>query len=305
VDVGRSLLALAATQHGLLMRSGVSRLGVTPGQWQRRVGRGDWVKVSVGVWRHVLVPDSWQLRARAGLLYLGDDAALFGATAAAWWGVDIPRPAVVEFVAPRSRRRLENDLVVHTREDWDPGDFLRHDGARLTSVTRTAIDLAGIGATAQTIENVIDDGIRSRRTSLPTLRRRIDELSGPGHHGIPLLRALLLDSGGESYLERKFLVLMRQSGLPRPLCQVVHRGGTDGRIKRVDFQFPGTNIVVEVSGRLGHVSDRERQKDARRRNSLLHSGFPVVEFTTADVLGDAPYVVATVRTSLASASQHV
>jgi hypothetical protein len=56
--------------------------------------------------------------------------------------------------------------------------------------------------------------------------------------GMPLLRALLLDSGGESTLERKFLKLVRTNGVPRPKCQVVHRSEVDGRVIRVDFEYP-------------------------------------------------------------------
>ena len=78
--------------------------------------------------------------------------------------------------------------------------------------------------------------------------------SGRGFPGTERLRGLLLDSGGDSYLERRFLGLVRTAGLPKPTCQVVHR--VDGkRIARVDFQFPDTKIIVEVSGRLGHVID--------------------------------------------------
>jgi very-short-patch-repair endonuclease len=76
------------------------------------------------------------------------------------------------------------------------------------------------------------------------------------------------------------------------MCQVVHRA--DGRtIARVDFLFPGTDIVVEVTGRLGHVSDRDRQRDARRRNELQRAGRVVLEFTTADVLDAKDHVIAT------------
>lgn len=137
-----------------------------------------------------------------------------------------------------------------------------------------------------------------RMTSLPTLRTRIDQLCGQGVPGSAFLKALLLDSGGETYLERRFLALVRQAGLPRPLCQVVHR--VDGkRIARVDFQFRGTKVIVEVSGRLGHVSDRDRQRDARRRNDLQQSGYVVLEFTTTDVLDEQAYVIATLIKQLA------
>ena len=68
---------------------------------------------------------------------------------------------------------------------------------------------------------------------------------------------------------------------------------------RVDFQFHGTRLVVEVSGRVGHASDSHRAKDARRRNELTATGWEVREFTTVDVLEDPDYVLATVGAALA------
>jgi hypothetical protein len=174
-----------------------------------------------------------------------------------------------------------------------------HEGLRVTSASRTVVDLAIGRNPAGQIEKVIDDAMSRRLTSLPTLRKRLAVLCGKGATGSALLRAILLDTGGESYLERRFLEMVRGAGLPRPTCQVVHRA--DGkRIARVDFQFPGTNVIVEVSGRLGHVSDRDRQRDAHRRNALQVSGHIVLEFTTADVLDEQPYVLTTLGDQLAS-----
>lgn len=64
---------------------------------------------------------------------------------------------------------------------------------------------------------------------------------------------------------------------------------------RVDFQFTVQRVIVEVSGRVGHAADIDRQRDARRRNELDRQGWTVREFTTADVLDDPSYVVATLR----------
>ena len=64
-----------------------------------------------------------------------------------------------------------------------------------------------------------------------------------GHvRGTALLRTLLLDAGGESYLERRFLALVRRERLPRPTCQVMHKSGNQ-TIARVDFLFPGTTTA--------------------------------------------------------------
>ena len=105
----------------------------------------------------------------------------------------------------------------------------------------------------------------------------------------------MLDSGGESFLERRFLRLMRTAELPKPSTQVAY--SAKGRAMRVDFEFRGMDIVVEVSGRLGHTTDRDRQKDARRRNALQQLGKTVLEFTTVDVMSNSDYVLATLAES--------
>jgi very-short-patch-repair endonuclease len=126
----------------------------------------------------------------------------------------------------------------------------------------------------------------------------MSELARPGRKGIAELRELLLDSGGESALERRFLRLLRAAHIRRPLTQVTFRTNTTRAI-RVDFLFDAELLVVEVSGRVGHASDRDRRKDARRRNELLQRGLVMLEFTTADVIDDPDYVADTIRRSLA------
>jgi hypothetical protein len=238
------------------------------------------------------------MRLRAGLLHLGPDAAIFGRSAAAWWELEGATKEIVEFVVPRRRRERALPLQVHTTTAWDRGDLLIHRGLRVTSVTRTIVDLAVIGVAPRLIEQAIDSGVRGRRTAVARIAKRARDLSGPGRRGTSLILELLLDAGGESALERRFLRLMREHGLPRPLCQVVHDRPGGGRVIRVDFEFAGTRLIVEVSGRLGHASDHDRAKDARRRNELTAAGWDVREFTTADILDDPAYVLATVTAAL-------
>jgi hypothetical protein len=297
VDRDDALMDLSDRHDGLIVRADVTRVGLSSDQWIRRTDRGVWRELAPGVWRHRATPDTWQLRARAGLRWLGKDAALFGRTAAAWWGIDSRPPVLVEFVVPRRRRSVAGSFVVHTTTRWDTRELVRRDGLRLTNATRSIIDMASSESSAVAIETAIDEATRQRLVTLGRLVERATDLGGRGRPGTVLLRSLLMDSGGESHLERRFLTLVRRAGLPRPTCQVVHRN--DGRnVARVDFLFPGTNIVVEVTGRLGHVSDRDRQRDARRRNELQRAGRVVLEFTTADVLDATDGLVATLRSWL-------
>jgi very-short-patch-repair endonuclease len=302
-DEDETLLQLAAAQHDLVDLAAVRRSGMTDRQWQRRVKSGEWVPVHPGVWRHTVTPSTWELRVHAAARWLGVDAALAGAPAARWWGLDgFADVDTVEFVVPRARRSIRG-LVVHTVLAWEPRDLLWKDGVRLTSATRTVIDMAAHGVTARQLESAIDSGVRLRRTSIPTLKARLTELDRPGRRGIRLLRELLLDSGGESDLERRFLRLMRAHGLPRPTPQV-RFNREHGTVMRVDFLFDAAGLVVEVSGRLGHASDADRRRDARRRNEFGERGLQYREFTTVDVVGDPDYVTRVVRTALASSKSH-
>ena len=215
-------------------------------------------------------------------------------TAAQWWGLDGFNDGRIELVVPRIRRWLDPNVRVHTTKQWHTEDLLWRDGVRLTSATRTIIDLAASRHTAREIEAAIDSAVRLRLTTIPKLTRRMAELA-PGRLGIRLLREILLDSGGESVLERRFLRLVRGARLPKPMCQVAY--ATGGRVMRVDFEFAGLNVIVEVSGRLGHTSDPARQKDARRRNALQQAGKVVLEFTTVDVVSSPDYVLSTLHTS--------
>ena len=129
------------------------------------------------------------------------------------------------------------------------------------------------------------------------ISRRLSELRGRGRWGCRLLDELLLDSGGHTILERRFLALVREAGLPRPATQAVHRHGSR-TFARVDFSWPRLAVVVEVTGRKGHASDAERTRDAQRRNELQDIGVSVYEYTWDDVTRRSGYVVRTLQARL-------
>ena len=278
----------------------VRRAGITEAQWERLRRDDIWVPLTPGVWHHAATPRSWHMEVRAGSIWLGKDAALYGSAALRWVGVESAETARASFLTPRGRRSLSPWLDLHTTTRWDASDFLTVRGVRTCSATRAIIDFAAT-ARPRELEAAIDHSIRRRLTSVPTLTRRVLELGGSGRPGTRLLRTLLLDSGGESYLEREFLRLLRRRGLPRPASQITYR--RDGvRAIRVDFEYLEQSLVIEVSGKRGHSSDRDRGKDYQRRNELVRRGKTVIEFTTAHVLGDPDYVVATIRDHLPAAA---
>ncbi|MFM2077323.1 MAG: hypothetical protein RJA49_1213 [Actinomycetota bacterium] len=292
---GIALVLAAFEHHHLLTTEMVDDLGVPRARWHAMQANGEWIQVTPTHFRHAATPLTFEMQVRAGAEWLGHRGALFGTTALHWLSVDIPEPRKAEFIVPRARRSVANWMVIHTSKLWDPKDAITHNGVRTTKAARAIVDLASIGACAKDLERAIDATVRCRRAAVSNVLDELALVDREGRHGRRVLRELLLDSGGESALERRFLRIVRQAGLPRPVCQVPFRDAA-GRAIRVDFLF-GT-VVVEVSGRLGHVSDSDRRRDAQRRNALQQQGFTVLEFTTAEVIEEPDTVIDTLRRSL-------
>lgn len=286
---------------------------------RHRVRSGRLLPVDHGVYRLAGAPPSWEGRVLTAALRFGPAAAVSHAAAAVLLGLEVADDEPpVEVLVPRGlRERASRTVTVHSSQRIENLDLtwvkrdLGLDGPlppalaaakpvrriRTTSAARTIILLGG-RSTAHELGNLIDSAMSGRLVSESFLRRRIAVHRGSGCPGTRLLDEVMLDAGGHSWLERRFLRLVREHGLPRPRCQVVHRVG--GRVvARVDFEFAPHPLVVEVSGRLGHSSAADRRRDARRRNELQHLGFTVLEFVTADVIDTPDAVAETVRRSLA------
>jgi hypothetical protein len=273
----------------------VARQGIGNARWRRMLEEGWWVPLTPRHFHPGGVEPTFAMQALAGSEWLGKQCGLYADRALWWLGVEVPEPRTAAFLVPRGRRSTLPRMELHTTTKWDPADVIVHRGARTCVASRAIIDMAANAQAALTMELAIDSAVQRRRTALPRLIERMRTMQGRGHRGCVLLRELLLDSGGESLLERRFLALMRGHGLPRPRCQVT-MPSVPGRRMRVDFLFG--RVLVEVSGRLGHVTDTDRRRDLERRNALQEQGFTVVEFSTVHVIDKPEYVVATLEKAL-------
>ena len=293
----RAVADLAATQDGLVSLAQLADLEIGRRRLRTAVEHGWLAREGAGVYGICGTPPSFRRQLWLGVLVLGHRAVVSHEAAGWLHGFDRRRDDRAEFTVPRARRGSRPGLVVHSTRRLAAVDRMHVDGLPCTTPTRTIIDLAATAIPRRRLEAAIDSAVRSGATSPIVLARRVEEHASAG---AGVLRRLLPDSGGHSPLERRFLALMREAGLPRPAPQVVH--GRDGRTyARVDFLFE-PDVVVEVSGRHGHASDAERANDARRRNELQDAGRRVFEFTTADVFERPQYVVASMRARLRSGS---
>jgi very-short-patch-repair endonuclease/predicted transcriptional regulator of viral defense system len=289
----RMLAELSAPQHGALTWRQMRCAGATGRQIQGLTAVGMVERTAPQVYRFFGSVDSWHQRLWIAHLSAGPDSAVSHRSAAALHMLDGFAPGHVEISVLRSRRNSTQGAVVHSTTELRRPDIVWIDELPVTSAARTIIDLAGIGASATELGNAIDSAARLGTATGEYVQRRLTKLGRTGRRGVQILDEVMLDSGGHSFLERRFLGLVRAAKLPRPLTQVVHRRGTT-TVARVDFEWPEHRLIVEVNGRRGHSSDAERSKDARRRNALLRQQLLVLEFTTSQVLDDPSYVIGSI-----------
>lgn len=292
---------LADAQDGLLSTHQL-RSGGIPAWKQRRLVAAGWIRrVAPRVYAMRGAPDTHRQRLRAGLLSLGERSWISFEAAAALHGLDRSNGRRVEFTIDRGRRPTTAPFVVHTSKRLPAIDTVEIDGLRVTSATRTIFDLALARAHPRRLEAAIDSAVHRQLSSPEVLARRLVGLRGSGRWGCRTVESLIDASGVESVLERRFLELVRRSGLPEPRMQVVFHAETTF-VARVDFLFDEFDLVVEVTGKQGHSTRLDRQRDAQRRNELQDLGLRVIEYTYDDVIDRPRWVANSLRARLRPAA---
>jgi very-short-patch-repair endonuclease len=90
-------------------------------------------------------------------------------------------------------------------------------------------------------------------------------------------------------LERRFLALVRQAGLPTPVVNAYI-----GELE-VDFQWPAWRLVVETDGRATHGHEIAFHRDRDRDLYLQERGWQVIRLTWRQVMNEPERVVALLR----------
>ncbi len=274
----RGVLRLAARQNGVVSRAQVLAEGVTTRQIDRRREKHLWVSVFPGVYRIEGAPRSWGQLVNAAALWVGETGVVCHRTAAALWG--LPRFAEGGDIHVSHPTYLPppEGVVTHQTE-LGPRDVVLHQGLRVTTLARTLLDLAATEAPGD-VRAAVDFALARKRLSLDAFRALV--IRSKGRRGVRLLRSMLRafeggDGPTESELEARVMELIDAEGLPRPRRQPSLR--VAGRWRRLDFLFPGTNVVIEADGFAWHANPISFEKDRERANALAARGFVILHWT--------------------------
>ena len=200
----------------------------------------------------------------------------------------------VEVTVPATGSRRRRGIKVHTTRSEIESVVI--EGIRCTTPMRTLVDLAAVLNEHQlrrTLERALELDVFDR-FALDAVLAHPD-----GRQGTKLLRRLLADLSDEPFptaseIERRFLELIREAGLPYPVVNG-HIG-----VLQVDFHWPAHRLVVETDGRAthGHVIAFHRDRDRDLELSL--AGWHVIRLTWRQILHEPERVVAALRRRLDS-----
>jgi hypothetical protein len=269
-----ALAALAERQHGVVsIRQLRGPLAYSASAVTRAAADGRLHRLYRGVYAVGHARLTLQGRALAAVLACGRRALLSHGSAAWLWGVSTRSPLPFEVTVP-SPRHSRRPFVLHYARGLLPSDRALQEGIPVTAVPRTLLDLAG--------------SIRSDR--LQRVIERAEELGlfdlGPiealltrsvGHPGIGRLRCALdlyrAPAFTRSGLERRFLALVEEAGLPAP------SPGLNVAGYELDVYWPEHRFAVELDAFETHGSRAAFERDRLRDEDLKLAGVEIVRVT--------------------------
>ena len=235
--------ALARRQHWVVTREQLLALGFTPKAIEHRLRTGRLHRLWPGVYavgRHeVGTLGRWL----AAVFACGDDAALSHGSAAALWGFAVERSSSIDVSVPAKRSVHPRGIRVHRRAALAP---VVHRCIPVTDPIDTLIDLAATDGRRR-VERAINEANALGLIDPDELRKDLDgRIPRPGVGALRRVLGRHEFRFTRSGIERQFLALALEAGLPLPQTNVFVHGF------EVDFYWPALGLIVETDS-LTHV----------------------------------------------------
>lgn len=220
---------------------------------------------------------------------LHEDNVLSHRSAAVLHGLPLPRGVLthVEVIREHTAKGRRGPVVHRRNAPLGPQDAATMDGLRVTSLERTAVDLARTlpyewGVIA--CDAALHSGGRRER-----MEAEVDSGRGRQGNGVARRVVAFADGRAESPAESLSRVQMQRVGLPMPELQ--YRVLLDGTVvARTDFAWLDQRVVGEVDGRIKYdqlLAPGETAADVvlaekRREESIRQAGYWLVRWGWAE-----------------------
>jgi len=270
----RELADLAERQHGIVsIRQLTGPLGYSQTGVHRDVSAGRLHRLYRGVFAVGHTNLSLQGQCLAAVLACGPDALLSHVSAAWLWDLTKTSPLPASVSTPLHRRRRPG-IRVHEARSLAAEDRALREVIPVTSLPRTLLDVAAT-VRFDWLEKMVE---RSEDLELFDLRA-VEGLLGrtvghPGHGRLRKAIALYKPSSfTRSTLEKRFLELCLEAGLPQPRTNFVAYGF------ELDCYWPEFRFAVELDVFETHGSRAAFERDRKRQEDLLLAGVGMTRVT--------------------------
>ncbi len=267
----QAIAELATEQHGIVTARQLASLGYSGATIWRFAASGRLHRLHRGVYAVGHTSLSRQGQCLAAVL--GCDGALLSHRSAAWlWGITTRWEQLIE-VTVAVPRRSRPEVRVHSGATLVATDRDRSEGVPVTAVPRTLLDFAAVNP--RFLGWALD---RTERLGLLDLIAMDALLArSSGLRGVARLRTALdiyrIPGFVRSGLERRFLQLVRDAGLPRPSTNHFIAG------YELDAYWPTERFAVELDTYDYHGSHAAFEADRVRQEGLKLAGIEMIRIT--------------------------
>jgi hypothetical protein len=302
----RDLAEVAALQFGVFTRADASAAGLSREQIDRRVARS-WVVVHEGVYRLNGVAQTWKGDLFAACRAASPPAGISRRAGAAFFGLPGGQHGLVEITCRRWKRTKAGGVVVHESTRLDQRDIVAIEGISVVRPERLVLELAGIYASPNFVEKVIQAARRKRLITYDSTVETFNRLARRGLPGVKATRIALerwdrLSRPTESDMETWLIQILREHGLPEPVTQFYVRDELGNLIGRADAALPEFKITFEYQSDQEHSNEFQIAKDDRRRNAIIAAGYFPLAARYGDLRDGGHVLVAEVKRLIRRAS---
>jgi very-short-patch-repair endonuclease len=279
LSVDRAVISVASMQHGCISTRQLLACGMAPSTIQARVSAGRLTRVHRGVYALLPGPRTAEQRCIAGLLAVGEGAALSHLTVAimrGWW----QRTRLLDIDVTCGRRSRVPGVRDHFSGQWEPAlDAELVGGMAMTTGERTVLDL-GSQLDRYQLTNVIKEAAFWGHFDVGRFDRAAERLGQ--RPGSALARGAVASflagcAGTRSALEDQMIGLIRASRLELP-----DEAGAPIGPHEVDLVWWRRRLIIEVDGP-GHAQPNSRKKDPARDADLTRREFRVARFGHSEI----------------------
>ena len=288
----RPVADLAGRQHGVISAWQLAELGYSKARISRETFAGRLHQLHWGVYAVGHTGLSREARCLAAVLSCGPGAVLSHRSAAWLWGMTDRWTPVVDVTAT-APRHARDSICVHSARTLISSDRSSSREIPVTAPPRTLLDFAAVdpwylavaldrAARRNLLDLIAIDALLARSRGLRGVARL--------REGLDIYRDPAFTRSG---LERRFLQLVREAGLPRPSTNVFVEG------YEIDAYWDAERFAVELDTYDYHGGQVAFEKDRLRQEDLKLAGIEMTRITGTRIKREPRAVMERIRKLLA------